>query len=84
MECDPNKPFLRASEVARILSISRAMAYQLIQRGDIRSVHIGTACRVRREDLERYIQENLSPDLSTAIFSMSTNVNPGRFALPPE
>jgi excisionase family DNA binding protein len=72
MEQDPNTYLLRATEVARILNISRAMAYLLMQRGDIRTVRIGTARRVRREDLDRYIQENLSPittaDLATKLF----------------
>ena len=61
MENDLNSALLRATEVARILNISRAMAYQLMQRGEIRTVRIGAARRVRREDLQRYIQENLSP-----------------------
>ena len=60
MEIEPNQPLLRAIEVARRLNISRALAYQLMQRGDIRTVSIGSARRVRREDLERYIQDNLS------------------------
>ena len=69
MEYDPNKSLLKATEVAKILNISRAMAYLLIQRGEIRSVRIGTARRVRCEDLHKYIEENLSPILSTPYFS---------------
>ena len=61
MENNPDQNLLKANEVARILNISRAMAYQLMQRGEIRTVRIGTARRVRREDLYQYIQENLSP-----------------------
>lgn len=52
---------LKAMEVAEILNISKALSYRLIQTGEIRSVHIGTACRVRPEDLQTYIEENLSP-----------------------
>jgi excisionase family DNA binding protein len=62
MEYDFSKSLLKATEVAKILNVSRAMAYQLMQRGEIRTVSIGSAKRVRREDLERYIQENLSQD----------------------
>lgn len=68
MEHDPNTYLLRASEVAKILNVSRAMAYLLMQRGEIRTVRIGTARRVRREDLYRYIQENLSPAQTTYTF----------------
>jgi excisionase family DNA binding protein len=57
---DINSSLLRATEVARILNVSRAMAYQLMQRGEIRTVRIGAARRVRREDLFQYIEENLT------------------------
>ncbi|HRN51617.1 MAG TPA: helix-turn-helix domain-containing protein [Anaerolineales bacterium] len=49
---------LRASEVAEILDVSKAFVYQLIQRGLIRSVRIGTSRRIRMEDLLRFIEEN--------------------------
>lgn len=52
---------LKAPHVAEILNISRAMAYRLIQNRKIRSVQIGAACRVRPEDLQAYIEENLTP-----------------------
>ena len=52
---------LKATEVAKILNISRSMAYRLIQTGQIRSVRIGEACRVRTKDLQGYIEKNLSP-----------------------
>lgn len=52
---------LKATDVAEILNISRAMAYQLLQQGKIRSVNIGSARRVRLQDLQFFIEENLSP-----------------------
>ncbi len=52
---------LRASEVAEILNISKAFAYQLMQHGKIRTVVIQAARRVRPEDLRRFIEENLNP-----------------------
>jgi excisionase family DNA binding protein len=73
MEHDPNSTLLRATEVARILNVSRAMAYQLMQRGEIRTVRIGAARRVRREDLFQYIQENLSPVSSTTMSGSNTS-----------
>jgi excisionase family DNA binding protein len=54
---------LKAIEVAKILNISRAFAYQLMQRGEIRTVVIGTSRRVRPEDLTEFIAENLSPNI---------------------
>ena len=49
---------LRAKEVAEILKVSRAMAYTLMQRGEIPTVRIGKARRVRPEDLIEYINKN--------------------------
>lgn len=52
---------LRAVEVAEILNVSRAYAYQLMQRGEIRTVTFGSARRVRPEDLQMFIAESLQP-----------------------
>ena len=49
---------LKAKDVAEILQISRAMAYNLMQRGEIPTVRIGKARRVRPEDLIKYIEGN--------------------------
>jgi excisionase family DNA binding protein len=46
---------LRGTDVARILNISRALAYQLIQRGEIPSVRLGRAVRVHPKALEQFI-----------------------------
>ncbi len=46
---------LKAIEVAERLDISKSMAYQLMQRGDILPVRVGQAVRVRRK-----IWKNLS------------------------
>ena len=56
-----SKKLLRATEVAEILNVSRAYAYQLMQRGDIRTVTFGSARRVRPEDLQMFIAESLQP-----------------------
>jgi excisionase family DNA binding protein len=61
----PSIRLLKAPEVARLLNISRAMAYRLMQRNEIRTVQIGAARRVRWKDLQEYIQKNLSPQLGT-------------------
>jgi len=48
---------LKSDEVAEILKVSRSFAYQLMNRGDIPTVRIGSAVRVRVEDLEAYINQ---------------------------
>jgi len=49
-------PLLKAKDVAEILKVRRAMAYNLMQRGEIPTVRIGKARRVRPEDLIKYIE----------------------------
>jgi len=51
---------LKADEVADILSISKAMVYKLMQTGDIRTVRIASARRVRQEDLAAFIENRLT------------------------
>ena len=57
-----NKPninrLLKPEEVAEILTISRSFAYLLMQSGQIPSVRIAKARRVRPEDLIEYINKN--------------------------
>ncbi len=47
---------LNATEVARVLSISKALAYRLMQSGDIPTVRFNRTVRVRQPDLDEYIQ----------------------------
>jgi excisionase family DNA binding protein len=61
MEMIVSSKLLKATDIAEILNISKAMAYQLMKNGKIRTVHIGSARRVRPADLQTYIQENLTP-----------------------
>jgi excisionase family DNA binding protein len=51
---------LKSDEVAKVLQISRSMAYALMKRGDIPTVRISTSVRVRPEDLEKYIKDNVT------------------------
>ena len=55
--------FLRATEIAKILKISKALAYRLIAEGEISSVRFGRTIRVRLEDLEIFIQRNMTKSL---------------------
>ena len=57
---DRNNKLLKATDIAGILNISRAMVYQLMQQEKIGSVRIGAARRVRVEDLQAFIECNLS------------------------
>lgn len=49
---------LNGGQVAEILNISRAAAYNLIKRGQLPSVRIGRSVRVIPGDLELFIQES--------------------------
>jgi excisionase family DNA binding protein len=51
---------LRAQDVAELLSVSRSFAYALMQSGQLPTVQLGRAVRVRPEDLEEFIQLNLT------------------------
>lgn len=53
----PN-PLLKAGDVARVLNISKAFAYHLMNSGKLPTVRIEGARRVRLVDLQRYIEEN--------------------------
>jgi excisionase family DNA binding protein len=46
---------LRIEEVAERLAVSRSMAWKLIAHGQLRSVRIGRAVRVRPADLDGYV-----------------------------
>ena len=51
---------MRASEVAEILSVSKAYVYILISRGELPSLRLGRVRRVRYSDLDLFITQNIS------------------------
>ena len=51
---------LNAREVSQILRLSPSTVYQLLQRGDIPSVHFGRSVRVRPKDLEAFVESKLA------------------------
>jgi excisionase family DNA binding protein len=51
---------LRGDDIAQILNVSRSKVYMLIQSGEIASVHIGAAVRVRPSDLQKFISDRVS------------------------
>ena len=50
---------LKASDVAQILRISKALAYRMIQQGKIPAIQFGRTTRVRRKDLEEFIRTHV-------------------------
>jgi excisionase family DNA binding protein len=48
---------LKPQDIAQRLNISRAMAYKLLNTGELPTVRIGRIVRVREADLEAYIQK---------------------------
>ena len=50
---------LKAADIAKFLNISKSMAYRLMQTGEIPTVSVGNAKRVRPIDLHDFINANL-------------------------
>ena len=50
---------LKAAEVAQILNVSKAHVYNLMATGQLPSVHIGVAKRIRPEDLGNFINSRM-------------------------
>ena len=50
---------LTGYEVAERPQVSLSFVYSMMQRGDIPTVRLGRAVRVRPEDLEEFIRSNL-------------------------
>lgn len=46
---------LTIKQVQRALGVSRSMVYRLVQRGELRVIHIGTAIRVRQSEIRRFL-----------------------------
>ena len=46
----------RVGEVAQLLALSRSKVYDLIARGELESVKVGSARRVTRDAIRRFLQ----------------------------
>jgi excisionase family DNA binding protein len=55
-----NSRLLKAMDVAERLSISRSAAFTLMRTGELPVVRFGRLVRVRPEDLENFILQNMS------------------------
>jgi excisionase family DNA binding protein len=51
--------FMKPNDVARILQISRALAYRLMAPGEIQSVRFGRTVRVKPEILAKFIDTHI-------------------------
>lgn len=54
-QVDSGGRLLRIEDIADRLAVSRSMAWKIIALGELRSLRIGRAVRVRQVDLEAYI-----------------------------
>jgi excisionase family DNA binding protein len=50
---------LTASEVADLLRVSSMTVYRLIRSGELPAVRVGRSYRVRREDLDAYLESQV-------------------------
>ena len=64
---------LKANEVAQALGISKSFAYQLIRQGEIPSLRMGKAVRIRPSDLEAYVAKNIVGSKILPIFPRSAS-----------
>jgi excisionase family DNA binding protein len=57
---------LKPTDVARILNISRALSYRLLQKGEIPVIRVNNAIRVMPNDLENFIEKSRNSQLNEA------------------
>lgn len=51
---------LKVADVVKITQLSSSQIYTLIQEGTLTAIRFGHAVRIRPQDLEKFIQENLT------------------------
>jgi len=54
--------YLSPTEVKDLLSLSRASVYRLLDQGDLASIRIGRARRVRFDDLVAFVDARKAPN----------------------
>ncbi len=62
---------LKGEDVADILQVSKSFAYQLIRCGDIPSVRLGRAVRVRPEDLDAFVKASINRQDTLALWRVA-------------
>jgi excisionase family DNA binding protein len=58
---DTEREWLKVPEVAQLLRIARSRAYELVGSGEIPSVRIERSVRVRRRELDRWLEGQRQP-----------------------
>ena len=53
---DARHEFMKVTEVAQELRIARSRAYELVANGTVPAVKIGRSVRVRRKELESWLE----------------------------
>jgi nitrogen PTS system EIIA component len=61
---------LTIEEVARYLRVSERTVYDWAQKGEIPSGKIGTVWRFKKSEIERWVNERLSSNRSSSVFSV--------------
>lgn len=61
----PEPLLLTIVEAARLLAVGRTTVYELIERGELRAVHIGRACRVPVVAVTDYVERLLAIEVVT-------------------
>lgn len=56
------KPTLSVSETMKILGVSQFVVLRAVARGELRSFRLGKTIRIFREEVERLIGRELTPD----------------------
>jgi excisionase family DNA binding protein len=51
------EPLLTVGEVAQIMRVSNMTVYRLIKSGQLAAIRVGKNYRIRRTDVERYLNE---------------------------
>jgi len=62
MDIESKNRVLKGHEVAQVLNISRALAYRMMQHGDIKVVKFGKSVRVLERDLQEFINKHKPAD----------------------
>ncbi len=57
-DCGKRDPLMTPVELQAWLGCGRTKVYELLQAGEIRSYRVGRLVRVRREDVEQFLERN--------------------------
>lgn len=68
-----NNSLLKANQIAERLNISRSQAFALMKNGDLPTVRFGRCVRVRPEDLDAFIEVNITGDIKNLPVAATTS-----------